>query len=140
MKKLVIAATIVLASVGVAGVLNVVQADPPWGEKAMGPWVSARVNYSVSALGATVAQADAIRSARKFGQGADGGQVHSVRLATFDHPMLGPRLVWVIDIDGLSLTGIGGNAQHPGPEIKRAVMLVSASEPDVLVAMYSLSD
>lgn len=140
MKKLLIVLTIALSAVGVAGMFGVTQAEPPWAEKAMGPWVSSRIDYNVVASAARIGQGDAVRAARKFGQGSEAGQLHSIRLATFDHPLDGPRLVWVIDIAGLNLKGIGGTAERPGPDITRAVMLVSATDPDRVVAMYSLSD
>jgi hypothetical protein len=138
-KKIAIAIALVLFG-GAAAAASFVQAEPPYVEKAMGPWVSARVDYQVPASAARIDQGQAIRAARLFGQGTELGRVHSVRLASFNHPLEGPRLVWVIDLAGLNIKGFGGADGHPAPDITRAVILVSATEPDNVIAMYSFGE
>jgi hypothetical protein len=49
-------------------------------------------------------------------------------------------LVWVIDLAGIDITMFGGGLADPQPaqHLRRAVLFVSATEPDHVIAQYSL--
>lgn len=141
-KRLLLIAALALAiGIGVAGASSPpTQAEPPYTDQAMGPWVTARLNYAAVPASTPIAQGSAIAAARKFTQAPVTATVQSIKLASFNDPFRGPRLVWVVDLDGLDLVApVGLHDGSPGPRITRSVLLVSATEPDHVVAQYSLS-
>lgn len=115
-------------------------ADPPYPERAMGTWVRSRLSYEVPAAAARIESVAAIAAARGFGR-APAASVNSFRLASYNDPFIGPRLVWVVDLSGLDIRDIGGggSSAYAPPVIDRAVFFVSATEPNLVIAQYSLS-
>lgn len=108
----------------------------------MGAEQFARLDFAAATpSNASVRDADAVLTIRKWTQAGAGAapRVHSTRLARYQDPFVGVRLVWVVEVAGLNLPNISPS-EHPSPPITRAVFLVSATEPELVVAMYSADD
>jgi len=94
---------------------------------------SMRLDYSVvPSTEPDVKAADAERVGRSTM--GDQGVTCSVRLAKYDNLADHRPLVWVVHLDGLSITGAGGalvfnGTQPPPPILRRAVVLVSVEAP-----------
>lgn len=141
MRWLVLAGVLVLASVlALAGHLTG-EAEPTYEDLALGPAARSRLDFSISAgTPVSILSTQAIQSAARFVDAPPAARVRSARLALYHDPLAGPRVVWLVDIDGISVTPAGGGpfaGQIEGKRFTRAILLVSAEEPDLVVASYA---
>lgn len=117
-------------------------AEPPFPDLAI-QQTSARVDYSIPlGVAAQVSSGAAIRTARLFTSAPEGATIRSVRLGLYSDKIDRGVPVWVVDVDGLRLEALGGpilsGTAQPTRIIRRAAVLVSAVEPDHVVAMFTL--
>ncbi len=113
----------------------------PWPDRVVG-LTSLRIDYVVPANAPIAVTQDAAIGKARLHTRAPTAVVHSARLAFYNDLSVHGLLVWVVDLDGINLDQLSGPMQRngaPAPRevTTRAVVFVSATQPDFVVGMLT---
>lgn len=137
--------TIAVAAIAAVGALSMnARAEPPYADYALSA-TSTKVNYVVPpGLSPVVTAQEAAETARSF-TASQSARTKSVLLGLYSDLADRDVLVWVVDLDGLSMPALGGpvgratQQNQPARTITRAVVFVSASQPNHVVSALSVA-